>query len=85
MKIDLELYSVNKWVVLRWFNSQGDRDISRTIGMMSAVTFVPCIVVAYWLGEETKWQDPEAERSIKMLIDFYGYTEILNKPPGAPI
>lgn len=84
MHIDIAIYEANKRIVIDWFNTRGGKDIRRTIGMMASVTFVPCIVIAYWLGEETNW-DPEAIQAIKGLIDFYGYTKIDNKPPGSPI
>lgn len=84
MTVDIELYSLNKDFCIRWFKEKGHGDIKRCIGMLASMTFVPCIVVAYWLGEATDWH-PDAVSSIKNLIDFYGYTNILNKPPGAPI
>lgn len=84
MTIDLETYSANKKFVIDWFNTKGGKDIKRTIGMMATATFVPCIVIAYWLGEETNWH-PDTISSIKSLVDFYGYTNIQNKPLGAPI
>lgn len=84
MTIDLEIYSTNKAFVVGWFNTKGGKDIKRTVSQMASATFVPCIVIAYWLGEETNWH-PDAIDSIKGLIDFYGYTTIENKPPGAPL
>lgn len=85
MTIDIGTYDASKRTVIMWFRSKGGSDIKRTISMMSFTTMVPCLVIAYWLGEETKWQDPVAEEHIKSLIAFYRYTNILNKPPGAPI
>lgn len=84
MRIDLDTYSVNKKFCIDWFNSKGGKDIKRSVGMLASMTHVPCIAIAYWLGEETNWH-PDAISSIKSLVDFYGYTTIENKPQGAPI
>lgn len=84
MKVDIGIYNVNKNFCINWFNTKGGRDIKRSIGMLASTTFVPAIVVAYWIGEETNWH-PDAVSSIKNIIHFYGYTEIEGKPPGAPI
>jgi len=82
--IDIGTYSANKTFAINWFNTKGGKDIKRSVGQLASMTFVPCIVIAYWLGEETNWH-PDAVSSIKSLIDFYGYTEIKNKPAGSPI
>ena len=84
MTIDLATYDVNKTFCINWFNTKGGKDIKRSVGQLASMTFVPCIVIAYWLGEATEWH-PDAISSIKSLIDFYGYTDIQNKPPNAPI
>lgn len=84
MRIDLAAFDANKNFVLNWFNTTGAKDPKRTISMMASALGVPCIVIAYWLGVETEW-DPRVIESIKRLIDFYGYTDIENKPEGAPI
>jgi len=82
--IDLATFDVNKAFCINWFNTKGGKDIKRSVGALASMTFVPCIVIAYWIGEETNWH-PDALNSIRSLIDFYGYTNIENKPPGAPI
>lgn len=84
MHVDIALYEKSKHHAIDWYVSKGGGDISRTIGMVSSFTMVPAIVVAYWLGEHTNWH-PDAVRSIRRLQDFYDYSEILNKPPGAPL
>ncbi len=85
MRIDIQTFDASKRTVLNWFDTKGGQDVKRTISMMAGVTFVPCIVIAYWLGEHTKWQDSQCEKSIKSLIGFYGYTEIQGKPEGSPV
>lgn len=83
MKIDLETYSANKKFIMDWAVNKGGNDPASQIGMVASITFVPAIVCAYWIGEATGYPD-KVQKSIKSLIDFYGYTEILNKPPNAP-
>lgn len=84
MTLDLSLYEANKAFVQSWYTGKSNRDIKTAISMMSIATCVPAIVIAYWLGEITSWND-DIIHAISRLKDFYGYTEILNKPPGAPI
>lgn len=84
MTVDIDLYSANKQFVLNWFNSRGGKDVMRTISTMGSSTGIPCIVLAYWLGPETNWH-PDVLKSIANLKEFYGYTEILSKPQGAPV
>lgn len=84
MTIDLDNYITNKKFVIDWFREKGHGDISSSVSTLAFYTFVPCIAISYWIGEETGWP-PEAISSIKSLIDFYGYTKILNKPEGSPI
>lgn len=84
MTIDIARYERNRNFVLGWFNTKGGKDINRTISMMAQATGVPCIVIAYWLGPETNW-DQKVIDSIVRLKDFYGYSDIQGKPPGAPI
>jgi len=81
--IDISLYDASKSLILNLFESS-NRDIKRTISMMGSSTGVPCIVIAYWLGEYTQWH-PDTLAAIKRLTDFYDYSEILNKPEGSPI
>lgn len=84
MNIDISKFEKQKKFVIGWFNTKGGKNIERTISMMAVATFIPCIVIAYWIGEETNW-DPQAVESIKRLTDFYGYKEIKGKPPGSPV
>jgi hypothetical protein len=82
--IDIDTYYENKTFVVNWFNTKGGKDINRSISMMASITFVPAIVVAYWIGEATSWH-PDSIAAITRLKDFYGYTMIQNKPQNAPI
>lgn len=66
------------------FLSKYPNDPSRAIGQLAAVTGVPCIVIAYYIGPLCNWH-PDLIKSIKSLVDFYGYSEIENKPEGSPI
>jgi hypothetical protein len=84
MHIDISKYEASKHVVINWYEHKGGKDIKRTISMMAQATFVPCIVIAYWLGAHTNWH-PDCIAAIKRLTDFYGYTSITGKPDGSPI
>lgn len=84
MTIDISMYVENKKHVINYFNNKGNRDIPNTISMMSSVLFVPCVAVAYWLGEETNWH-PDSISAIQRLVKFYGYTKIEGKPVNSPI
>jgi len=83
MVIDIALYDATKAVVQGLFKPETE-DLGRHIAMTSNAFMVPCIVVAYWIGEITNWH-PDTVSTIVRLRDFYGYTEILNKPKGAPV
>lgn len=83
MTIDISAFDANKNFVLGWFATKGGKDIKRTISMMAQATNVPCIVIAYWLGELTDWH-PDTVAAIVRLKGFYGYTTIKNAPIGAP-
>lgn len=83
MKIDLATYDANKKYIMDWAIQKGGNDPAGQIGMLSSITFVPVIACAYWIGEATGYPD-KVQQSIKAIIDFYGYTEILNKPKDAP-
>jgi hypothetical protein len=41
----------------------------------------PCIVVVYWCGEVSGWPD-YLKHLADVLMKFYKYTEIKNKPEG---
>ena len=85
MTIDISAYDASKVFILGWFETKGGRDIKRTISYMAQTYHVPCLAVAFWLGEYTNWNDPQCEKSIRSLVDFYGYTEIIGIPKGCPI
>ncbi len=84
MVIDIDKYSVNKDYAQSYWIDRGRGDLHYSIAMISSMTMVPCIVVAYWIGEKTGFT-PEVIKAIQGYIDFYGYTEVQNKPEGAPI
>lgn len=84
MTIDLSTYSINKDYIQSWFLKKGAGDVNYSISMLSSMTMVPCIVIAYWIGEIDGWS-PASVRAITRFIDFYGYTSVLSKPEGAPL
>ena len=82
---DLAKFEGRKVTVQKWYQDIGkERGISYSVGAASDFTGCPCIVVAYWIGEMENWSE-ESLKNIKGLMDFYRYTEILNKPTGAPV
>jgi hypothetical protein len=83
VKIDIGTYEASKHIVLNYVRGKGSSDPAGAIGMAASITHVPAIVCAYWIGEETGWP-PKVMQSIKAITEFYGYTEIANKPPSAP-
>jgi hypothetical protein len=74
----------NKKQVQEWYLRDYKEDPGYAISLIAASVHIPCIVVAYWIGEVSNWH-PDVIQSIKRLTESYGYTTILNKPPGAPI
>lgn len=83
MKIDLSDYEANKKYIQDFAISRGGDDPASQIGMVAGITSVPAIVCAYWIGEATGYPE-KVKKSIKSITEFYGYTEILNKPADAP-
>jgi hypothetical protein len=83
MIIDLNKYLINKEIIQRWYLDKGG-DPRKLISVLASATMVPCIVIAYYIGEIDGWS-PEIRHSIDSLTKFYGYTEILNKPANCPI
>ena len=83
MHVDIALYEKSRSLAIDWYESNG-KNINRTIGMVSSMTMVPCIAVAYWLGAHLNW-GPDSVAAIQRLKDFYDYSSIDGKPPGAPL
>lgn len=84
MTVDIEKYSASKRLVINFFEAKGGRRIGYTISMGAQMYGVPCIVIAYWLGDMNGWPQ-EAIDAIVHLKHFYGYGEITGKPEGSPI
>jgi hypothetical protein len=85
MRIDIDSYKLNKWFVRQWWEkNKREYTPGKAVSTLAVSTMVPCVVIAYWIGELTEWP-PEMVVHVKTLMDFYGYTKILNKPPGSPI
>lgn len=83
---DMKKYNVErKNAVLAWYRQNGDRyGDGMSISIQAQSSSCPCIIVAMWLGEEFGWSE-EILKSIQVLTDFYGYTEIRNKPVSCPV
>lgn len=83
VKIDLRSYERQKKPSIDWYYSKGRQDAGYTIGTLSCYTFVPCIIVALWIGEERGF-DEEVLNKIKSLVKFYGYDTLLGAPKNLP-
>jgi hypothetical protein len=83
MIVDLNRYKVQKDIIQRWYLKDGG-DPSKLLAPIANSTMVPCIVIAFYIGEVDGWS-PEIRRSIDSLTKFYGYTEIQGKPDNCPI
>lgn len=75
--------TANKRFVQEWWINGGKIYTVSALGIMANATNVPCIIIAFWIGEIEGYPD-WLKKSINTLIDFYGYTEIINKPEGCP-
>lgn len=85
MKVDCNFAAANnKKAVQEWYLRDYADDPCHAISLIAASIHIPCIVVAYWIGEVCEWH-PDVIKTIKSLKKNYGYTEVLNKPEGAPI
>jgi hypothetical protein len=85
MVVDLDRYTVNKRDIHLYYERNKDRTKVRDmVSILSAPPpFVPCIVVAFYLGEVSGWP-PEILECIQNLAKYYHILEIKNKPPGYP-
>lgn len=85
MKIDCNFAArQNKKQVQRMFLRDHRHRPGYGASLISASIHVPTIIVAYWIGEVCDWH-PEIIQTIERLKKDYNITEILNKPPGAPV
>lgn len=85
MILDINKYIINKkFIQDMYLNAGAGTHLGTLISSLACCTMCPCIVVAYWVGEVSNWH-PDTVNSIKTLMKFYGYTNILNKPDGAPL
>ena len=73
----------NKELVQRWWKDKGKRDPVSAVSIMANSTTVPCINIAYWIAEVEGY--PEwLKKSVDSLMEFYRYSEVINKPEGCP-
>lgn len=80
MKIDLTRYVVNKKFVQNFYRAKKEQyDLGSAISMCATTTGCPCVVVAFYLGEDIGFT-PEVIDSINRFVKFYGYTEFIGAP-----
>jgi len=85
MILNLETYVINRSFIQNWHNTSDicDADISSGVSKWAASLQCPCLVLYFYLAEDIGYI-PEIKESIQRLIDFYGYTEILNQQKESP-
>lgn len=85
MKVDIELYKINREPIQNWYlnNKSGVKSPSETASLMACASHTPVIVCCFYIGEIDGWSEDILE-SIQRLINFYGYKEIENIPEGYP-
>lgn len=83
MRINLETYKLSKKFIQETYISRYKNDLDFGISFLSAVTYVPVIVCAFYIGEVDGWSD-KILNIIDRMTDFYGYKEILGIPESYP-
>lgn len=84
MKIDLDEYSSeHKLYAFKWYKEKEFIDPCLAVSPIAVMSSVPCIVIAYWLGEMLQYPDA-LKTKVDMLMKFYDCKEILNKPLDCP-
>lgn len=72
-----------KKFVQGWISKKPREEWVAAISVMADPLSVPCIVMAFWIGELADWPD-DVREAVTSLTKFYKYTEIRNKPLGCP-
>lgn len=84
MRVDLNYgAALNKKIVQEWWQRSGKDDPNTAISIMANATNVQCINIAFWIAEVENYPD-WLKKTVDTLIEFYGYTEVINKAQGCP-
>lgn len=83
MIVDINKYSINEKIVKKWYVEHGEGNPSAAVSILANSTMVPCIVIAYWIGDGFGWTH-DVLTTIQRLKKFYGYTHILGLPESTP-
>jgi len=83
IKIDISVYERQRKPVQDFLINQARGDAGYAISSLASSAMIPCIVSACFIGEKVGF-DEKLTNTIKGLIKFYGYTEILNGPENLP-
>jgi len=78
VRIDLNLYGVNKEPARKWF-FDNDLTVNEAASRMAIFTGAPIIICLVWLYE-FNGHNEELLDKMRGIIKFYGYTEISNMP-----
>lgn len=77
---DLSKFSADrKRNVQSWYQNVGKEfGVSRAISLAADFSGCPCIVICHWIAEVDGWSE-ELMRITDLIMQFYGYTEILGE------
>lgn len=73
----------HKVTSLRWYKDNGQDNPCNAVAIISSISPIPCIVIAYWLGELLGYPD-DLKAKVEMLTKYYEYKQILGKPIDCP-
>lgn len=83
MKIDLNFSNQNKEFLLKQYIDKKYVNHEYMVASLANEYNIPCIIIAYWLGELLNYPDCLKNKKDQLIKD-YEYTEILNKPINCP-
>lgn len=85
MKVDLDVYKINRKPIQTWYlnNKDNVKSAAEAASLMATASHTPVIVCCFYIGEVDGWSE-SILKSIEDLTQFYGYKEILNKSEGYP-
>lgn len=83
MKLDLNLYVINKAFIWQFYENQGRKDVSDAVSIIAATTHCPVLACLFYMAEHLGYT-PEICKKIESLIKFYDYKEIAGQSADSP-
>lgn len=83
MKIDLNIYTVNRKFMRDWIARNPHHELVSGISLIAPSIHCPNLVLTFYAAEIVGFT-PELVKSIEGLIHDYHVTEISNQLPGSP-